>query len=393
MTKFKFSTVSFVCIMALAFADGASAAGSVRRLGGTGTYNGTVSAARGATSARAGSLRISPSKTRSLSTSTRVNSDGTTTPTERLSLGRYLGGATTVSSSTPSESVPVPADVTNITNQINELYEITNNMETEINNKQDVLTAGDYILIENDEVSLDITELEDYLTNNLHLENPVDIRYNNTTDVLEWTKDGTTWTTLLNIADLLGDYVTVTDLQNAINGIVIPEQQQADWAETDNTKPSFIANKPTNLVTTDDLIDAIDGIVVPEQQQSDWAETDTASTAFIQNKPDLSNFATLDDLNNMMEGMPAAQVQADWNETSEESMAFIQNKPTNLATTDDLTNYQVKPSSGVAAGKVLTYTGNDANANVAASYVTVPVATAAPSTVAPTGFVEMWVSE
>jgi hypothetical protein len=266
-------------------------------------------------------------------------------------------------------------------------------METEINNKQDVLTAGDYILIENDEVSLDITELEDYLTNNLHLENPVDIRYNNTTDVLEWTKDGTTWTTLLNIADLLGDYVTVTDLQNAINGIVIPEQQQADWAETDNTKPSFIANKPTNLVTTDDLIDAIDGIAMPEQQQADWAETDTASTAFIQNKPDLSNFATLDDLGSITEGMPAAQVQADWNETSEESMAFIQNKPTNLATTDDLTNYQVKPSSGVAAGKVLTYTGNDANANVAASYVTVPVATAAPSTVAPTGFVEMWVSE
>ena len=229
MKKFKFFTVSFMCIMALAFADGASAAGSVRRLGGTGTYNGTVSAARGTTSARAGSLRISPSKTRSLSTSTRVNSDGTTTPTERLSLGRYLGGATTVSSSTPSESVPVPADVTNITNQINELYEITNNMETEINN--------------------------------------------------------------------------------------------------------------------------------------------------------------------ITEGIPAAQVQADWDETSEESMAFIQNKPTNLATTDDLTNYQVKPSSGVAAGKVLTYTGNDANANVAASYVTVPVATAAPSTVAPTGFVEMWVSE
>ena len=73
-------------------------------------------------------------------------------------------------------------------------------------------------------------------------------------------------------------------------------------------------------------------------------------------------------------------------ETDNTKPSFIANKP-------DLTNYQVKPSSGVATGKVLTYTGNNADANVAASYITVPVATAAPSTVTPTGFVEMWVTE
>lgn len=52
---------------------------------------------------------------------------------------------------------------------------------------------------------------------------------------------------------------------------------------------------------------------------------------------------------------------------------------------------QTKPSSGVANGKVLTYTGSDANTNVSAAYIQVPVATAAPSTVTPTGFIELWV--
>ncbi len=61
------------------------------------------------------------------------------------------------------------------------------------------------------------------------------------------------------------------------------------------------------------------------------------------------------------------------------------------AVAEAVANSQTKPSSGVATGKVLTYTGSDANANVSAAYVTVPMATAAPSTVTPTGFVEMWV--
>ena len=52
---------------------------------------------------------------------------------------------------------------------------------------------------------------------------------------------------------------------------------------------------------------------------------------------------------------------------------------------------QTKPTSGVANGKVLTYTGTDANASVSAAYVTVPVAAGAPSTNTPTAFSEVWV--
>jgi hypothetical protein len=64
---------------------------------------------------------------------------------------------------------------------------------------------------------------------------------------------------------------------------------------------------------------------------------------------------------------------------------------TNAATTTALNDKQTKPASGVANGKVLTYTGTDANANVSAAYVTVPVATGAPSTNTPTAFAEVWV--
>lgn len=52
---------------------------------------------------------------------------------------------------------------------------------------------------------------------------------------------------------------------------------------------------------------------------------------------------------------------------------------------------QKKPTSGVANGKVLTYTGTDANASVSAAYVKLPVAAGAPSSNTPTSFVEVWV--
>ena len=71
------STASILCVLCTVAAGNSFAAGSVRTLGGAGTYNGTTAAAtRAATAARAGSLRISPSTTRSVSASTRTTSAG-----------------------------------------------------------------------------------------------------------------------------------------------------------------------------------------------------------------------------------------------------------------------------------------------------------------------------
>ena len=65
--------------------------------------------------------------------------------------------------------------------------------------------------------------------------------------------------------------------------------------------------------------------------------------------------------------------------------------PSGDAVYDALNNKQTKPSSGVASGKVLTYTGTDANANVSAAYVSIPVSSGAPSTNTPTSCAEVWV--
>lgn len=462
------SIVSILCILCALPVSNALAAGSVRTLGGAGTYNGTTAAAtRAGTVSRAGSLRISPTKTRTVSSGTRTNSDGTTTPTERLSIGKFLNGATSISTTSASSAAAAAEtanEISNINNQISEIYNTIQTIEGDITNientKQDSLTAGDYIKIENDEVSLDLTELEEYLTNNLDLPNKVKIEYDSATDILKWSEDGgATYTDLVDLSALTGDYVTttelsetiatlatksaletltervttaentITELQTAIGNIDIPEQEQADWSESDNTKKSFIKNKPTNLVTTDDLDGAIDGIVIPEQAQADWTEADDSKAAFINHKPDLSVYATTEAMNEALatkadtatigEGFDADNTVAgaiaelnttingdpqDENDTGlVGDVATLQNTVDSLADvafsgsyndlidTPDMSGYQVKPASGVAEGKVLTYTGTDVDANVSASYVMVPVATAAPSTVAPTGFLEMWV--
>ena len=58
----------------------------------------------------------------------------------------------------------------------------------------------------------------------------------------------------------------------------------------------------------------------------------------------------------------------------------------------DVSDKQTAPSSDVAAGKVLTYTGTDANEDVSASYIKVPVtASGAPSSNTVTGIAEIWI--
>ena len=53
---------------------------------------------------------------------------------------------------------------------------------------------------------------------------------------------------------------------------------------------------------------------------------------------------------------------------------------------------QTAPSSGVATGKVLTYTGDNVNTDVSASYIKVPVtASGAPSSNTVTGIAEIWI--
>ncbi|MBO7066701.1 MAG: hypothetical protein J6W40_03710 [Alphaproteobacteria bacterium] len=455
------SVVSILCVLgAVSFSD-AFAAGSVRALGGSGTYDGTTAAATrsGTTTARVGSLRISPSTTRSISTATRTNTDGTTTPTERLSIGKYLGGATSVSTSGggsssgggSGEGGASAAEINQINQNIQQLFNTTQVIEQDITNleneKQDSLTAGDYIKIENDEVSLDLGALQDAWG--------INTRYDSASDEIQVTTDGgATWTKVFKVSDLAGDYVTPAELEEEINDLAkksevnglaarvaaletamenldIPDQVQSDWLQSNASDPSFIKNKPTipaNIATTDDLAgyattdalnakqDKIDDLAdirsgaaagataVQPDDLSDYAKTsdvesalagkqdtltfDTTPTtgstnpvtsegikaaiaaAQLDGEVDLTNYPTktemntaldgkqntIDDLADIRSGAAAGatavqpddlddyakiadipeQQQANWAETDDTNPSFILNKPTNLVTSDVL---------------------------------------------------------
>lgn len=73
--------------------------------------------------------------------------------------------------------------------------------------------------------------------------------------------------------------------------------------------------------------------------------------------------------------------------SANEGKTLVVNSSGNLVLGDK----QTAPSSGVAEGKVLTYTGNNVNTNVSAAYIKVPVATGNPNSNTPTGFAEIWI--
>ena len=132
-------------------------------------------------------------------------------------------------------------------------------------------------------------------------------------------------------------------LQNEIDNI--PEQVQSDWEQNDDTQKDYIKNKPDlDIYATHDEVSGVSSVLVelindvsaavPEAQvQSDWAETDNTKKSYIQNKPDLDIYATIETvtsvssvLQNEIDNIPE-QVQSDWTETDTADPAYILHKP------------------------------------------------------------------
>lgn len=186
------STVAIVCVLCTAV-SGAYGASSVRSLGGSGTYTSASNAAAAAdsngsaSSIRGGSVRVNPTSGVS-GTSTTIEA-GTTTSgrvatTPRLSIGHYLGGATSVSGgsslrpTTPSGGTSgggstggdVSGDdfaglqrrVDQLERDYNDLQGVTDGLTDQIATKQDVLVPGNdgYIIIDNNEIFVDVDALE-----------------------------------------------------------------------------------------------------------------------------------------------------------------------------------------------------------------------------------------
>ena len=96
--------------------------------------------------------------------------------------------------------------------------------------------------------------------------------------------------------------------------IVRSHQAQSDWAQSNNTQPDYIKNKPAgggssgtsnyesltnkpqiNGHTLQGNQTAADLDIEFEQVNSNWTETNTSSPAYIQNKPDLSIYRLISD--------------------------------------------------------------------------------------------------
>ena len=105
---------------------------------------------------------------------------------------------------------------------------------------------------------------------------------------------------------------------------------QADWAEADNTKDSYIANKPDLSVYAlkTDLTSL--GNVQP-----DWNQDDAEAADFIKNKPAIPStvveLSDAEDYAKKTDLVELENVQADWNQADEEATDYIKNKPTNVS--------------------------------------------------------------
>ena len=190
----KISRLAIICVLCTAV-SGAYGASSVRNLGGSGTYTSVSSAASagtdGASSVRGGSLRVTPSAGQSGS-STTINTGTTTTgrvaTSPRLSIGHYLGGATSVSGGsslrpqTPGSSSGgsssggdiSDSDLAGLRDQIDQLGRDVEDLRTADDNindalsdKQDTLYPGEdgFIIIDDNtnEIFVDVDALEQEL--------------------------------------------------------------------------------------------------------------------------------------------------------------------------------------------------------------------------------------
>ena len=163
----------------------------------------------------------------------------------------------------------------------------------ELDGKQDVLEAGDNIIIEGNTISAtaEPQQQADWAQTD--------------TEAVDYIKNKPT----LSAVAESGDYEDLTNKPT-----IPPAQVQSDWAQTNTSAVDYIKNKPS---------------IPASQVQSDWTEQDTSDPAYIKHKPTLSSVATsgsYDDLSDKP-SIPAAQVQSDWSQSNSSAVDYIKNKP------------------------------------------------------------------
>ncbi len=219
-------------MMCASAVSGAFGAASVRSLGGAGTYSSASSAAGGAPSgavsaARAGSMRVSASGGTggSVAPNRGTTTTGRVATAPRLSIGKYLGGGTSVSGgssiknqkpggSTSSSSGGGSMDpgvmsdlegrVDQLEGQIANIY-VKDDVDSMLQDKQNVLTpVDDYIEIKNDEIYLNVDALREGLEVIAGKDGREVEIGSNATHLLWRYKGDTAWQNLIALADITG---------------------------------------------------------------------------------------------------------------------------------------------------------------------------------------------
>ena len=259
----KISTWAIVCVLCAATSV-ANAASSVRSLGGAGTYNSAAAASgnnnSGVSGVRGGSLRVAPTSDKSSTGS--INSSATTTDGRvvagpRLSIGKYLGGGTSVSGGssikrptgdtssggsgvTPGEASALRRDIENLKNADVALGD-------KIDRKQDVLTpASDgFVAIDNrtNEITVDVDKLKDAIGTVAGHDGREIVIGSNATDLL-WKYDGdTAWQILIPKSEIMG--AAGPQGEQGIQGIQGPKGEKGD------TGPAGPKGEPGDAASVD----------------------------------------------------------------------------------------------------------------------------------------------
>ena len=288
--ELKISTLAIVCVLCTALSS-AYGASSVRSLGGTGTYSSASSASAASSSstaaARSGSVRVTPTTGVSGSSATNTSSTNSrrVTTTPRLSIGKYLGGSTSVSTGsslrpqTPSGGSSSGGDgsmdpevaanlqkaVEDLQDNIVDLKDADDEIKGLLEEKQNALIpTDDYITIENDEIFVNVDNLKEALAGATG-EDGREIELDKVGDYLVWRYVGdSSWNNLIAIADITGprgpqgekgepgdpanltDYPTKTDMEDAISAAVdnlaatyATKEELADYVKTETANATY----------------------------------------------------------------------------------------------------------------------------------------------------------
>ena len=230
--ELKISTLSIICVLCTAMVTPSFGASTVRTLGGNGTYVGTSSATTakksGATTARAGSVRVTPSANKA----TTAKPEGTATTgrlatSPRLSIGKYLGGSTAVSGGSSTRpgggstggtsggmdagmASQLRADVDRLLGDVEDLKGADVDIKDTLVEKQNVLAPKQdgYVLLDpqTNEIAVDVESLKSDLSGLDGTDGrEVEIGSNDTHLLWRYSSgDDTAWRELIAKAELIG---------------------------------------------------------------------------------------------------------------------------------------------------------------------------------------------